>query len=498
MPIGSIPASLLPHLNVAFAYITSGFDLTTLPGISPTLYQNVGNVKSKNPNIKIIISEIFSDMESSETNRATFISNIIAWQGEYGYDGIDFDWEYPGATDRGGHADDGANYVHSYWYLQYFDLPSMIEFADWIKFMSYDLHGFWRVDIDPSDIVLGLGFYGRKYTLADPTCWQPGCAFKFAGSPGPCTATAGILSYREIMQVIADTGATPYTDTTAGVEYMVYEGNQWLSATIFAAKIKYANELGISGLMIWAIDLDDGNLDTLTAVVGTSYQNVTAANFSLVPLDYLFPSGYVPSNSTTINYGLINIGSAAEAGETNPSNTGFGFMLIAGDSHAVSSLAKRDGEREPFVFIDCPKRSSAETEETRHTARVVCMNDDLQACFQLAERGVEGTLVQMPEDCFADSIARAISLEVAKDQYVPREMTTDRSPTSPVYDFTFDMNMKLARRDTNNTMVRIDFSNVIGYWDNLVDYPGIQSSDASNMMRRYFAPTFDNWQDQTA
>jgi chitinase len=31
------------------------------------------------------------------------------------------------------------------------------------------------------------------------------------------------------MQVIADTGATPYTDTTAGVEYMVYDGNQWLS-----------------------------------------------------------------------------------------------------------------------------------------------------------------------------------------------------------------------------------------------------------------------------
>lgn len=150
--------------------------------------------------------------------------------------------------------------------------------------------------------------------------------------------------------------------------------------------------------MIWAIDLDDGNLDALTAVVGTTYQNVTAADFSLVPLDYLFPSGYVPSNSTTINYGLINIGSAAEAGETNPSNTGFGFMLVAGDSHAVSSLAKRDGEREPFVFIDCPKRSSAETEETRYTARVVCMNDDLQGCFQLAERGVKGTLVQMPED----------------------------------------------------------------------------------------------------
>jgi chitinase len=36
---------------------------------------------------------------------------------------------------------------------------------------------FWRVDIPPSKIVLGFGSYGRVFTLADPSCNKPGCAF---------------------------------------------------------------------------------------------------------------------------------------------------------------------------------------------------------------------------------------------------------------------------------------------------------------------------------
>lgn len=132
----------------------------------------------------------------------------------------------------------------------------MTEYVDWINVMSYDIHGvwdssnpignhvlahtnlteidlaldlFWRVDIDPAKIVLGLGFYGRSFTLSDASCWKPGCLFVDPGAAGKCTATPGILSYREIRQILTDTGAKAHHDKEAAVKYLVYKGNSWIS-----------------------------------------------------------------------------------------------------------------------------------------------------------------------------------------------------------------------------------------------------------------------------
>lgn len=49
------------------------------------------------------------------------------------------------------------------------------------------------------------------------------------------------------------------------------------------------------------------------------------------------------------------------------------------------------------------------------------------------------------------------------------------------------------RRDTNNTSIRLDYSNVKGYWDHLVDTPGIQSRDMNSLKSRFFAPTTVDW-----
>jgi chitinase len=48
----------------------------------------------------------------------------------------------------------------------------------------------WRNDVPASQVNLGLGFYGRSYTLKDPNCWQPGCIFESAGNAGTCSVSA--------------------------------------------------------------------------------------------------------------------------------------------------------------------------------------------------------------------------------------------------------------------------------------------------------------------
>ncbi|KAJ4386833.1 hypothetical protein N0V93_009731 [Gnomoniopsis smithogilvyi] len=561
-----IPVNLLTHLNVAFGYISpSTFEVINMDGVSPDIYQTVGNVKSINPSLKIIIAiggwsfndpgtyqEVFPTMVSTEANRALFITNLLGFLSQYGYDGVaegmfsiaDIlpDWEYPGADDRGGSDVDGINYTAllkelraaidasgndyiitftaptSYWYLQHFDIENMYPYADWINLMSYDLHGvwdssdpignqvlahtnlteidlaldlFWRAGVDPSAIVLGLGFYGRSFTLEDSSCWKPGCAFSGAGAAGSCTGTAGILSYREIMQILSDTGATSYLDTTDAVRYLVYDDNSWISyddATTFQMKIDFANSKGLSGLMVWAVDLDDASSTALHAISNSSALGAVANPFTLVDLAYLFPTEYLPDNDTTPYYGLVNIGSSADAGSIDPTQGGFGFFLVAGESFAVSKLRRRDGEPEPFTFLDCPEDPVAQNPEKLQTARVVCLSEDVEGCFRVMEKGVEGTIIEMPDNCAKDTFARAVSLNMSDNQQIPAEIRGKRTPTSVVFDFSFDYNMDLLRRDSTQVSVRMDYSNVEGYWKSIVDSPGVQSRDLKN---RYFGPVPD-------
>ncbi len=78
----------------------------------------------------------------------------------------------------------------SYWYMRNFDIVAITRVIDWFNVMSYDLHGtwdstdkyigsivgahtnlteidlaldlLWRNNINPSQVVLGLGLYGRS------------------------------------------------------------------------------------------------------------------------------------------------------------------------------------------------------------------------------------------------------------------------------------------------------------------------------------------------
>jgi GH18 family chitinase len=266
----------------------------------------------------------FSDMVSSKENRNKFITSTFRFLSKYGLDGIDIDWEYPEADDRGGVSADYKNYVAllqdfrdrmnsdrpqyeltitipaSYWYLRHFDIKAMEPLVDWFNLMSYDIHGkwdqgniwtgaflkghtniteidealdlLWRNSIKPEKVVMGFGFYGRSFTMADPDCSEPSCAFIGAGRPGACTDTEGILTYSEVHSRNYTLNSLEFHyDPVSTVKYEIYDGNQWISyddAQSFNDKKKFLTERCLGGLMIWAIDQDTVQYDALAGLLG--------------------------------------------------------------------------------------------------------------------------------------------------------------------------------------------------------------------------------------
>jgi hypothetical protein len=75
-----------------------------------------------------------------------------------------------------------------------------------------------------------------------------GCRFVggAAGAPGKCTQSAGVLSNREIRQILKDDNSIkPYFNITAMVKYFKYAGDSWVGyddAETFAMKEGYAND----------------------------------------------------------------------------------------------------------------------------------------------------------------------------------------------------------------------------------------------------------------
>ncbi|KAJ5200417.1 Glycoside hydrolase superfamily [Penicillium cf. griseofulvum] len=312
-------------INFAFAsFDASSFSITPMDSNVGSLYSRFTALKSKKPGLQAFISiggwsftdpgptqKAYSNMVSGEGNRAMFIHNVINFMETYGFDGADLDWEYPGADDRGGVPADTANYVAlckemsaafgtkfqltvtiptSYWYLQHFDLAKMQDSISWFNLMAYDLHGIWdaqsryvgpyiaphtniteidlaldllwRTGVDSNKVVMGQGWYGRSFTLVDPSCNTPNSICKFpstngGGNPGPCSKASGILDYQEITDIIKKNSLTPVHDKTAGVKWITWDTNQWVSyddADTFAQKRDFASSRCLGGMMVWGMD----------------------------------------------------------------------------------------------------------------------------------------------------------------------------------------------------------------------------------------------------
>ncbi|KAL4745602.1 glycoside hydrolase superfamily [Aspergillus terricola var. indicus] len=307
----SIPAGALTHINLAFyGDIVSRVSRlkTTYAGLRVNVV--IGGWNFNDPPT----STYFSTMAGSYEHRQTFIKSLVSYLQNMAWTVSKLVyWEYPSATNCGGSPDDTDNFVtllsemrddfhtvnpgweitctlpSSYWYMQNFNLKSMQKYISFFNMMSYDLHGMWdqgnkftgsylrghtnlteidqafdllwRNDIDTKNVVMGMGFYGRSFTMSDKDCWTADCEFSIVGGAGTCSQTAGILYYSEIKSTNSSSDVRTYYDPVSTVKYNVYNGNRWISyddAQSWQDNMRYLTGKCISGVMIWALDQDDG------------------------------------------------------------------------------------------------------------------------------------------------------------------------------------------------------------------------------------------------
>lgn len=129
-------------------------------------------------------------------------------------------------------------------------------------------------------MVLGLAFYGRSFTLKNPSCNKPGCEFLSGGEAGACTGTSGVLSNAEIYSIIAKNSLTPVFEKAAMVKYITWGGNQWVSfedKETLTLKKQWANNHCLGGVMIWALSQDTPDYQSLfglsSAIAGVDPQS---------------------------------------------------------------------------------------------------------------------------------------------------------------------------------------------------------------------------------
>ncbi|KAI8944631.1 carbohydrate-binding module family 18 [Xylaria longipes] len=333
--IESIPVDSLTHINVAFGYMEpETFRIYNIEGSSINDFKQITSLKQRAPGLKVWVSlggwtysdndtdtqPVWSDISATPGSRAKFIGELMKFMTQWGFDGVDLDWEYPAAPDRRGKPEDVANFVllvkdiqdyfseqkrgwglsftapTSYYYLRWFDIENLVKYVDWMNFLTYDIHGswdnqsdwigphvyahtnlteieeglnlLWRNNVPANKVNLGLGFYGRSYTLKDPDCGEPGCPFTGPGVAGACSGTAGYMSYQISYQLTK--GGDEHKDEEAAVMYYQFDTDQWISydnEDTLREKVNFANNLGLRGLFIWAIDQDTLNSTLLDAVL---------------------------------------------------------------------------------------------------------------------------------------------------------------------------------------------------------------------------------------
>ncbi|XP_066937419.1 chitinase-3-like protein 1 [Macrobrachium rosenbergii] len=298
------------------------------PGGHYCAFERTVALKNYNPDLKVIIaiggwnegSEDYSVMAADHHKRSIFVSSVMTLIRKYGFDGLDFDWEYPSA--RGGAPHDRENFVVLSRELRRefdrhhppllltgafaagkdkidiaYDIPALVDAYDFFHIMAYDYHGafehfthhnaplcghplddqdelfpyynvmytmdyYLSLGLPKEKMVLGTATYGRCYTLDnynDNGFWASASQ---PGPAGPYIRIPGTLGFNEICERLRDDKSCTIVRDPVMYEPYFYCMSDWIwcgfdDAESLHLKARQAKNKGLAGIMVWQIDTDD-------------------------------------------------------------------------------------------------------------------------------------------------------------------------------------------------------------------------------------------------
>ncbi|KAK3690444.1 glycosyl hydrolase family 71-domain-containing protein [Podospora appendiculata] len=102
------------------------------------------------------------------------------------------------------------------------------------------------------------------------SCSTLSCPASGVGVVASCSATGGLMNYKEIDSLISRIGAHATHDAAAGTNYFTYGDKQWTSydnPDSIVAKVKYAKSKGLLGLAVWSVEQDNDAHDLLNVTL---------------------------------------------------------------------------------------------------------------------------------------------------------------------------------------------------------------------------------------